>query len=143
MNWKRPLLIVGWFMSLFALTTAATLILLFVLTRPADKVIQTWKQTDNVKYDNFGPYYLSVVESEWDWRGFPIHVGQNYFIYVGKESGKPTYGHVLDFSFYPSGEQMETHIKKSSVEWTNEGVTLITESGHKVFVPKAMFIGGR
>ena len=140
---KRLLLLIGWGASVLIVSAIITVVSLYLLTRQSLKVVQTWKQPDSVKYNSFDPYYLSVVESDTDWRGFPLHVEQRYMIYVGKDEGKPTYGHILDFTFYGPTWDKEELIKKSNVEWTIDGVTLITESGHKVFIPKAMFTGGR
>lgn len=107
------------------------------------KVVCEWKQPDTIDYTSFGPYYLSVVSADIDWHGFPIHTERNYFIYVGRESGKPTYGHMIKFSFHPTGPNTEDFIKQSVVEWNDSGVIFTPQSGHQLFIPKDMFIGGR
>jgi hypothetical protein len=58
----------------------------------------------------------------------------------------PTYGHSVKYSFHPSSELFndeEAHIKLSKVEWTEECVTFLEASGHKLFIPRVMFVGGR
>jgi hypothetical protein len=69
---------------------------------------------------------------------------RHYYIYVGRGRGEPAYGHYLEFSFHPSGaDDLETHVKKSNIEWSESGVTFKEASGHILFIPKEMFIGGR
>ena len=105
-------------------------------------MIATWEKPGEVQYDG-ATYYLSVVEGDIDWRGFPLYWTRRYYIYVGRESGPPTYGHVLDYSFHPVGDEIEVHIRQSVVEWSDECVTFREASGHVVFIPAEMFVGGR
>lgn len=139
---KRLLVLLAWLLSVLIVSGLVTVFSLYLLTRPSLRVVQTWKQPDDIRYDE-GVYYLSVVAGDLDWRGFPFHVSRRYFVYVGRESGKPTYGHMVDFSFHAGVYDVEEHIRRSSVEWSNEGVTLQTVSGHRLFIPARMFVGGR
>jgi hypothetical protein len=125
-----------------ALACLLSIIGLYTLTRPSHRVIATWEKPGEVGYDG-AAYYLSVVESDIDWRGFPLNWSRRYYIYVGRESGTPTYGHVFDYSFHPAGSDLEAHIRQSVVEWSEEGVTFREASGHVMFIPQAMFVGGR
>ena len=118
-------------------------VILYFLHRPSLTVVAEWKQPAEIKYDGRGPYYMSVVETDLNWRGFPLYVDRHHIIYVGRESGTPTYGHMLEYSFYPFPDDLKDFLKKATVEWTAEGVNLTLPSGHKLFVPKRMFIGGR
>ena len=68
---------------------------------------------------------------------------RHYEIYVGRDSGKPSYGHFIEFSFTNGLDDTDTHIKKSVVEWSDAGVTFKEASGHTLFIPKEIFIGGR
>jgi hypothetical protein len=78
------------------------------------------------------------------WHGFPFYTERNYFIYTGRESGEPTYGHMIKFSFdHPYMSEVEEFIKQSVVEWNVNGVVFKPKSGHQLFIPKRMFIGGR
>jgi hypothetical protein len=115
-------------------------ILLFVFT---NRLIAEWQQSASVDYKSFGPYYLSVMEGNVDWSFFLPGWERHYVIYVGRESGDPGYGHYVDFSFHPGDEGLESHVKQSKVEWTEAGVTFNPPSGHALFIPKRMFIGGR
>ena len=121
----------------------SALLVVFLLHRPSNRVIAQWQQSGTINYQSFDPYFLSVVERDKDYSSFPFHVERNYFIYVGRGSGQPSYGHVIKFSFHPSDQSIEEHIKKSVVEWSKEGVTFKELSGHVLFIPKKMFIGGR
>ena len=71
-----------------------------------------------------GPDYLKVVESDLDWRGFPIYVPRNYFIYVGRDAAKPVHGHMIKFSFHPYQDELDVFLQRSVVTWTDEGVEL-------------------
>lgn len=116
---------------------------LFVLTRPSLRPIATWAQPDSLHYGQWGPYHLTVVESDPDWRGFPFEVRRRYLIYVGLEAGKPTYGHSVDHSFNNGLEAVESYIQDCAVTWTVDGVTLAEPDGHLLFVPVSAFAGGR
>ncbi len=113
------------------------------LHRPSNKIIGQWKQSDSVHYKSFDPYFLSVVERDINWTYFPLNWERHYEIYVGRENVIPAYGHFIEFSFYRGFDDVDTHMKKSSVEWSDAGVTFKEASGHILFIPKDMFIGGR
>lgn len=124
----------------------ATFSIIVLLHRAPRSPVAEWKLPNSIDYHSYGPYFLSVLRDDLDWSGFPFNVSRNYSIYVGRESGTPTYGHVVKFSFHPGTESNydeESHIKRSSVNWTEDGVTFHELSGHRLFIPKAMFIGGR
>ena len=118
-------------------------IILYALHRPSLIVVAEWQQPANITYDNQGPYYLSVVETDINWRGFPIYVKRNHIIYAGRESGTPSHGHVIEYSFHAFPDNLKDFLKKATVDWTPDGVTLVLPSGHRLFVPKNMFMGGR
>ena len=138
---KRLLNLFVWLVSVLLISFVLAIVGLYLLTRPSLRVIHTWKQPDSIQYNDGATHYLSVVESDLDWRGFPINVSRRYFLYVGLESGTPTYGHVIDFSFHPFPEDIQTYIRQSTVEWLSDGVTFQTVSGHRLFIPKQMFVG--
>ena len=125
------------------LALVLALVLNFALHRTTDRFIAEWKQAASVQYDSAGPYYLSVMEGNVDWSFFLLGWERHYYIFVGRESGGPGYGHYVEFSFYPGDDDLESHIKKSNVEWSEAGVTFNPPSGHVLFIPKRMFIGGR
>lgn len=126
----------------FVCSLLLTSVSLMMLVRPSHRVLATWPvpASANVSY---GGVYLSVVEAEIDWSHFPFTSSRNYYIYTGRDSGTPTYGHVVEFSFHEFPDSIENHVKKSTVTWTEEGVTFAPPSGHRLFIPKEMFLGGR
>lgn len=112
---------------------------------PTDKVIKTQKQPDNVEYKYIGPFYLSVIEDDIYIGRLPFSTERRYYIYVGRDSGTPIHGHVVNYSFHPDTSDLydiEAHTKKSNVVWNAEGVTFEEASGHKLFIPQNM-LGGR
>ncbi|MCX7879011.1 MAG: hypothetical protein N2510_10300 [Ignavibacteria bacterium] len=44
---------------------------------------------------------------------------------------------------YPEYSVAESEIEKLKVIWTSEGVEILFSTGHKLFVPKERFTGGR
>lgn len=122
----------------------AALVMLYVLHRPSLNVIAQWAQPAELTYDDRGPYYVSVVERGTDWSGSPLYMEASHFIYAGREPGHPSYGHMINFSFYPSYEDdLPTFLQKTNIQWTAEGVQMEFQSGHRLFIPKDSFIGGR
>ena len=140
---KKFLSIFAWLVSVLLVSSILTLGGLYLLTRPSMHVIQTWKQPDSIQYADGATHYLSVVENDLDWHGFPVYVSRRYFVYVGLESGTPTHGHTVDFTFYPVDADVESYIRQSSVTWSDEGVSFKTLAGDQLFVPKQMFMDGR
>jgi len=96
-----------------------------------------------INYKSFDPYFLSVIERDINWTYFPLNSERHYEIYVGRENVAPAYGHFIEFSFHPGYDGIDSHLKNSTVEWTDAGVTFKEASGHVLFIPKDMFIGGR
>lgn len=119
-----------------------SLVVLFGLTRSSTQVVQTWQQPESIVYDS-ATYYLSVVEADLDFSGFPLSVSRRYRLYVGREKDAPTDGHWLDFTFYADGDNLVAHIRRSQVDWSAEGVTFRSPSGHRLSTPKKLFVGGK
>jgi hypothetical protein len=96
-NYKRT-----WIL-LLAIIFSLLLALVFThfLHRPSNKIIAQWKQSDSITYKSFDPYYLSVIERDINWTSFPLNWERHYEIFVGRESGTPSYGHGIEFSFHP------------------------------------------
>ena len=46
-------------------------------------------------------------------------------------------------SFDPGADDVDVHIRQSTVEWTAECVAFAEATGHRLFIPKKMFFGGR
>lgn len=139
---KKGLAISLWLVTVLIVAGGLSMATLFIITRPADRVVATWPQSSKIKYDE-ATYYLSVIETDQDWRGFPLFSTPRYAIYVGRDQGAPSYGHIIDFTFYTKGDYLPSYLKKAQVDWSNEGVNLSLPSGHKLFIPRHMFVGGR
>ena len=131
---------------IFGITVVA-LLTLWLAHRQSLRIVAQWKQPSGLSYGGDFPYFLSVYETDLDWRGFPLNLDRHYAVYAGRDEGEPTYGHTIDFTFYPGpkddGLDVIPVIKKTKVVWSEDGVTLNMVSGHQLFIPKAMFIGGR
>lgn len=124
------------------LISSAILGLCFALyMQSGSNVIATWKQSPSIHYKSFDPYILSVIAHGKSF-GF-LSIKDEYIISITRSGdGPPGYGHRFNVSFFPDGNE-EKHIQSSSVEWSQDGVTFIEPTGHKVFFPANSFIGGR
>ena len=69
-----------------------------------------------------------LVERDVNWTYFPLNWERHYEIYVGRENAMPAYGHFIEFSFHPGYDGIDSHMKKSTVEWTDTGV-IFKEAG--------------
>jgi hypothetical protein len=86
------------------------------------------------------------MEGGLDISGFPLLEERQYVIFVGVDTGKPSYGHVLNVTLYPdaeSNDDVTQYIKMSKVEWSADGVTFIEASSDQTFIPKSSFIDTR
>jgi len=133
----------GKFLLAIIFSILLALVFTHFLHRPSNKIMAQWKQSNLINYKSYDPYFLSVVECDVNWTYFPLNWERHYEIYVGRENGKPAYGHFIEFSFHPGYDGIDSHLKKSTVEWTDAGVIFKEASGHVLFIPKDMFIGGR
>lgn len=142
---KLTIVLAGLFMS-GALVVIVAISTLWSAHRQSLRVIAQWTQPAGISYGDGAAHYVSVYETDIDWRGFPFTTGRRYAVYAGRDSGEPSYGHTIDFTFYPGrGDDFNTEsvIKKTKVEWSEKGVTLRMSSGHILFIPEDMFTGGR
>jgi len=108
---------------------------------PSNRVVAKWTQPETIDYKSFGPYELYVMEGGLNWTLFGTE--RRYYLFIGRAEGEPSHGHAIDYSFHPGGTDLAAHIQASKVEWSDDGVTFVEASGHRLFVPKKMFIGGR
>jgi len=101
--------------------------------RQSLRVISQWKQPVGIWYNDGVVHYVSVYETDIDWRGFPFTTGRRYAVYAGRDRGEPSYGHTIDFTFYPGkgDDPLDTvsSIRKMKVVWSESGVTLNMTSG--------------
>lgn len=99
----------------------------------ASKTVLQSCQGDYIKYNSLHPYCLSVIKQV-------RPLGNDYIILVSRK-GDESYGHVLNY--IEPYQVSEEDIKKMRVIWSGEGIELTFSSGHKLYIPKDRFIGGR
>jgi len=99
----------------------------------ANKIILQSCQGEYIKYNSYDPYCLSVIKQV-------RPLGNDYIIMVSRK-GDESYGHVLNY--IEPDHVSEDDIKKMRVIWSSEGIELTFCSGHKLYIPKERFIGGR
>ena len=135
---NRKVKIVLYFLGLCFLFFLMIRVLVFVVNLPLEeKIVFQTCQNSMVHYDQFDPYCLSVI------RQFRLAGNQDY-LFIGRGKEAPAYGHSMPFKFYKDySEELEKHIHQSTVQWNEEGVSFESASGHKLFFPKKMFMGGR
>jgi hypothetical protein len=95
------------------------------------------RQPATLNYQSFDPYVLAIFKEQ-------RVTGSKYVIVIhrGTAASAWSYGHYVDFPVNPAASD-DDEIKASQVTWAPEGVTLTATSGHTLFIPKKMFIGGR
>jgi hypothetical protein len=91
------------------------------------------QQPKELNYNTYDPYSLRIIKQK-------RTLGSEYIIMVSKYV-EPGYGHVLN---YPEPYVIsEDELKKVIVKWSSTGIELQLTMGHKLFIPKNAFIGGR
>jgi hypothetical protein len=107
-----------------------------LVVRPTYRVVAAWKENGGYKYNGCSSYTLTVLEGGLDISHVPYNVDRLYYICVSANEGKPVYGHLVNFSFYADDpNDVDAYIKKSSVVWSEDGVTFQDASGQKLFIP--------
>jgi len=108
------------------------IVVLFLLRWPVE--VHHWDQPAAVNYKSFDPYAVMVFEVSpvlSPWVRYEVWVVNN-----------PHHGHMTEYGFHNAAEE-PNYFNQCRTEWTPEGVTLIEPTGHKLFIPKDAFIGGR
>ncbi len=90
-------------------------------------------QGDYIKYNSYDPYCAYIIK-----QNQPL--SSQYIILISRKGDKE-YGHVVNY--IDPTETSEENIKKTRVIWSNEGIEITFPAGHKLYVPKDKFIGGR
>lgn len=99
----------------------------------SDRVIMESFQGDYVKYNSFDPYKLSIIK-------LSRPLSSDYIILISRK-GDNSYGHVINY--IDPTEVSDENIKRTRVIWNNEGIEITFPMGHKLYIPKERFIGGR
>jgi hypothetical protein len=137
-NMKKNILIT------IVVTFFISVILVILAIRPSLEIQKSWKQPDTIKYSGNDPNYLNVVSDSLDLGRFIpyLNIKRNYLIYVGKESGKVTHGHIKSYSF-EYNQDLPGYLENCRVKWNDKGVKFIEPAGHEFFIPKDSFIKNR
>lgn len=99
----------------------------------SNRIIMESVQGEYIKYNSYDPYALRVIK-----KTRPL--SSDYIILVSRKDDKE-YGHVLSYiDPDPSGDE---DIKRTKVIWNNDGIEITFPMGHKLYIPKERFIGGR
>ena len=99
----------------------------------SDRVIMESSQGDYVKYNSYDPYKLSIIK-----QSRPL--SSDYIVLISRK-GDNSYGHVINYiDPAPLGDE---DIRKTRVIWNNEGIEMTFPMGHKLYIPKERFTGGR
>lgn len=136
---KRILIHVGVAGTLSIIFTAC---FIFYHLRSTGRIVHTWEQPKEIEYQRNITYKLFVRERHPEWSllggSKPVHV-----INIGWDAD---YVHWFDCTFHAGTldeDEIDAYIRRSTVEWTEAGVSIKQESGHVIFFPKKTFIGGR
>lgn len=116
--------------------------MLYALTRPSFRVLWQECQPDTVDYGDQSRYCLYVMEGSINWDGFPYTVQRDYHLLVSRGE-QTSYGHYLDYRFTDDLTPFDEYLVLSSTDWTLSGVTFREYSGHRLFIPAELYLGGR
>jgi hypothetical protein len=98
-----------------------------------DRVIMENSQGDYIKYNSQDPYTLSIIKQTQP-------LSSNYIVMISGKGDK-SYGHVINY--IDPAPLSDEEIKKTLVIWNKDGIEMTFPMGHKLYIPKERFIGGR
>lgn len=110
-----------------------TFAVLFFSRQSSRKVLYRSDQPKGIHYQSYDPYVLRILDgpAQWNSLGSP----HSQIVSVTKE-GDEDYGHFIELDITGG------HTVRKTV-WSADGIEVEFESGHRLFIPKAAFIGGR
>ncbi|AWM41324.1 hypothetical protein C1280_32890 [Gemmata obscuriglobus] len=112
-----------------------------LLQIPIGHVRARWEQPSHLNFGSNDPYVVFVVDRS-SWWNEPNRFRHCGIGVVSHVHGDLLYGHWTEYEFHnPSSDP--NYFTNCTTVWDPEGVTIIEPSGHKLFVPKNAFIGGR
>ena len=114
---------------------------LYLVSSSSGRVVAAWKQPSSIDYASFGPYTLFVVETGVVRALLSRRTAHELRINRG---GEPDgYGHYVPISLDFDGDASDEEIKAALVTWSTDGLSFEMPTGHRLFVPKGSFTGGR
>ncbi len=137
-----------WALPLLGSTTLfVSLGFAILLQVPLDRTRARWEQPNNINYESHDPYMLLVVDRSSWWNESNRHrhcrIGVVSHVQLTPDTqASSSYGHWIEYEFqnYTSDPN---YLTRCTIVWESEGVTITEPTGHKLFVPKKAFIGGR
>lgn len=131
---KKPIVLIST-LAAGLFTGVLIIVILFQLLgfTISDRVIMESSQGDYIKYNSSDPYKLSIIK-----QNQPL--GSSYIVMVSRKDDN-SYGHV--FNYLDPSPMGDEDIKKTRVIWNAEGIEMTFPMGHKLYIPKERFIGGR
>lgn len=111
-----------------------TSIVLLISDIPGGAVLYESKQPEDIKYGSFDPYVLRIVEGPIKWNMLGWH--RSSIIRVTR-SPDSSYGHFINTDMNILCGDV------NSIVWSPGGIEICYSRGHKLFIPKTAYIGGR
>ena len=108
---------------------------------PIGRTCARWEQPNNVKYESYDPYLVYVVDDS-SWWNEPNRFRHCRIGVVSHVHGDLLYGHWTEYEFH-NHRNDPNYFARCTAVWEPEGVTIVEPTGHKLFIPKDAFIGGR
>lgn len=120
----------------------AVLVIVVILIRSLQQTVYRSIQPSSVLYHSYDPYLMTVRETGINWNTLPP--SRRYQLFIGRAPDPDqAYGYRLDYSFHPQSTAGEIAPGQLRAEWHSAGMTLIEESGQRVFIPQSLLTGGR
>jgi len=124
-------------------TLALSLVLstagLFVLTRPSERVLMRWTAPSGEA--------VLLYEGERECGTFPFCSERRYYVYVGHDADPSGYGHRASFDLHPAlvdpALPVTAYAKRVRVTFSGAGIEIEEPCGHRLFIPKRAYAGGR
>ena len=105
---------------------------------PTNRVIASWKQLPPSDQQQT-QYEMQLIEE--DRRIFYGPFERAMELHVHR-AGNPGYGHSVPIRLFGKANDQECS-DSCFVNWTESGIEFTQSSGHRLFIPKSAYIGGR
>jgi hypothetical protein len=111
--------------------TVLTASLCIVSAWPHSTLVDRADQPPTIRYQDGRAHHLGLYHER------TLLFGESYHLVIGSDPGL-SYGHRVDIDATGAGD-----FGVRAAEWTAAGVRVRFTTGHELFVPTTMFIGGR